>query len=103
MKSAKKASLKSEFTLSKRSSRRSTDQCENFKLGLTELPRTESVDTYFLDILPQSQLKVSSLRDNDSEQKTSFQLSRDFSKCKISVLGPGLTTYRSKLSKCFSM
>ena len=61
------------------------------------------MDTYFLDILPQSQLKVSSLRDNDSEQKTSFQLSRDFSKCKISVLGPGLTTYRSKLSKCFSM
>ena len=107
MKSAKKASLKSEFTLSKRSSRRSTAQCENFKLGFTEVPRTESVeygvDTYFLDILPQSQLKVSSLRDNDSEQKTSFQLSRDFSKCKISVLGPGLTTYWSKLSKFFSM
>ena len=61
MKSAKKASLKSEFTLSKRSSRRSTAQCENFKLGFTEVPRTESVeygvDTYFLDILPQSQLQ----------------------------------------------
>ena len=59
------------------------------------------MDTYFLDILPQSQLKVSSLRDNDSEQKTSFQLSRDFSKCKISVLGPGLTSDVTSLTKAW--
>ena len=57
MKSAKKTSLKSEFTLSKRSSKTSTAQCENFKLGLSEVPRTESVDTYFSDIPPQSQLQ----------------------------------------------
>ena len=35
MKSAKKASLKSDFSLSKRSSRRSTAQCENSKFRLS--------------------------------------------------------------------
>ena len=106
MKSAKKTSLKSEFTLSKRSSRRSTAQCENFKLGLTEVPPGSPWILTFLIFYLKVNYKVSSLRDNDSKQKTSFQLSRDFSKCKISVLGPGFTsdvtslTYWSKLSKC---
>ena len=109
MKSAKKASLKSEFTLSKRSSRRSTAQCENFKLGLTEVPPRSPWILTFLIFYLKVNYKVSSLRDNDSKQKKYFQLSRDFSKCKISVLGPGFTsdvtplTYWSKLSKCFFM
>ena len=90
MKSAKKTSLKSEFTLSKRSSRRSTAQCENFKLGLTEVPPGSPWILTFLIFYLKVNYKVSSLRDNDSKQKTSFQLSRDFSKCKISVLGRDL-------------